>query len=229
MLKHLALIMDGNRRWAKKRSLMPWLGHKQGLETVKLLIKFCLEKNIEFVSLYTFSLENFKRSQEERDYLFDLIIDQTQKILPDLIENKIKIKFYGDKSYYPENIKPAINKLENSTKDFEKLKLNIIFCYGGQQEIVAASKSIAEDIKSGKIKTEEIDQNLFRNYLWTSDLPDPELIIRTGGLKRLSNFFPFQSAYSELYFIDKLWPEITKEDLNLALTDYKNVHRKFGA
>lgn len=229
MLKHLAIIMDGNRRWAKKQMLMPWLGHKQGIETVKLVIKFCLIHKIEFVSLYTFSLENFKRSQEERDFLFNMIINQAEEFLPELINNQIKIKFYGDKSYYPDNIKPVIEKLENSTQNFESLKLNILFCYGSKQEIVEATKNIAQDIKLGKILPENITPELFHTYLWTGKIPNPELIIRTGGPKRLSNFLLYQAAYSELYFTDKLWPEITEQDLSEALDSYNHIQRKFGA
>lgn len=229
MVQHLALIMDGNRRWAKRQSLMPWLGHQQGTETVQRVIEFCLDNNINNLSLYTFSLENFKRSTEEITYLFNIIIEQADKALPKLLEQGVCIKFIGDKKCFPESVWPTVEKLESQTAHFSNLKLNILFCYGARQEIVAATINIAQDVQAGKIELGDIDQALFEKYLWSNFTPEPDLIIRTGGIKRLSNFLLYQAAYSEIYFTDCLWPDLTKEDLKKALEDFKQRKRNFGA
>jgi tritrans,polycis-undecaprenyl-diphosphate synthase [geranylgeranyl-diphosphate specific] len=228
MIKHLALIMDGNRRWAKKQNLMPWLGHQQGTESVRMVIELCLERAIAIVSLYTFSLENFKRSPQEINYLFNIMVEQSNKVLPDLIKNGIKIRFIGDQQYFPKHLRQTINKLEHATKDLTQLHLNILFCYGGRQEIIAAVQRIAQDSKDGTLNPATITPELFQNYLWNGAAPDPDLIIRTGGIKRLSNFSLYQAAYSELYFIDCLWPDVTKQDLAQALEDFKHRQRNFG-
>ncbi len=228
-MKHIAVIMDGNRRWAKKNSLMPWKGHKQGIETVKAFIKFCLDKKIQHASLYTFSLENFKRSPQEIGYLFNLIVKSSEDFLPQFIESGIRIRFCGDKSHFPDSVKPTIQKLENQTKNLDKLLLNIIFCYGGKQEIVSAVKNIALAVKDGIIDPDTIDELMLEKHLWSAGIPDPDMIIRTGGQIRLSNFLLFKSAYSELFFTKKLWPELVKEDFENALEDFYFRKRNIGA
>lgn len=221
--------MDGNRRWAKQRGLMPWLGHQAGTDVIKPIIEFCLENKIEFLSLYNLSIENLKRSPEEIDFLLNIMINESQKVLPDLCKYEVKVRFIGDPSLFPEKVKPVINKIETETNRFNKLHLNLLFCYGGRQEIMAGIKKIAQDIQQGIINPDQITESLFDNYLWTAAIPDPELIIRTGAQQRLSNFLLIKSAYSELYFTDTLWPDFKKDELIKALEDFKNRQRRYGA
>lgn len=227
MLKHLALIMDGNRRWAKENNLFPWQGHYHGIKAVEHSIEFCIEKGIKFLSLYTFSLENFKRNITEKNYLFDLIIKFGEIFLPKLLKYKVKIKFIGDKSLFPESIVDTILYLEEQTKEFEKLTVNMLFCYGGRQEIVDAINKIVKETNKNLIKP-AIKLEDINSYLWCGKMPDPDLIIRTGGQKRLSNFLLFQAAYSELYFTDTYWPSFNKEHLELAIQEYNHRKRNYG-
>lgn len=226
-IKHLAVIMDGNRRWAKKQHLESMMGHKEGAQTVKTLIKFCLTRGIKIVSVYAFSLENFKRDPEEVHGTFSIIVDQAEKALPELIKQGVQVRFIGDTQIAPENVRKTIVLLETETAQCDKLLLNVLLCYGGRQEILNAIGKIVDDVKQGKLiktPTEEI----FKSYLWTSNLPDPDLIIRTGGVKRLSNFLTYQTSYSELYFTDRLWPDLTMQDLDQALDEYCLRTRNFG-
>ncbi len=226
-IKHLAIIMDGNRRWAQRRKLMSTLGHKKGADTVKTLIKFCLSRNIEIVSIYAFSLENFKRSPEEVAGIFSIIVDQAESTLPDLIKQRIKVRFIGETSQAPKKVQTAIKKIEKDTQQGDKLLLNVLLCYGGRQDILRAIKNIVKDVKEGKLE-EAPSEEVFKQYLWTSDLPDPDLIIRTGGARRLSNFLTYKTTYSELYFTDRLWPELTYQDFDQALQEYCLRNRNFG-
>ncbi len=226
-VKHLAIIMDGNRRWAHQRKLMSTIGHKKGADTVKTLIKFCLSRSIEIVSVYAFSLENFKRSPEEVQAIFSIIVDQAESTLPDLIKQGIKVRFIGETTCAPEKVQQAIKHIEKDTQHGEKLLLNVLLCYGGRQEILSAIKNIVQDVKEGKLD-EAPSEEIFKQYLWTSDLPDPDLIIRTGGARRLSNFLTYQTSYSELYFTDRLWPELTYQDFDQALQEYCLRNRNFG-
>ncbi len=229
MVHHLAIIMDGNRRWAKKRSLMPWKGHEEGITAVKRAVEFCLEQNIKTLSLFTFSQENFqKRSAQEQHFLFDIIIQQSEKMIDDLVKNEICLNFIGDRAQFPRHVNPAITKLEQATAHAKKLNLNMLFCYGSQQEIVAATKQLIHDISTGS-SFEFLDESLFRKYLWTGSSPDPDIILRTGGVKRLSNFLLFQSAYSELFFLDCLWPDLTKNDLANVVQEFESRKRNFGS
>ncbi len=225
-LKHLAIIMDGNRRWAEKRNLVKQMGHRRGAETVRRVVHYCLEHNIEIVSVYAFSLENFQRSPEEISAIFSIMIEEAQKALPDLIKNGVQVRFIGDTTKFPETIRDTIARVERETAEGSKLLLNVLFCYGGRQEILSAVKAIVKDVKDGKIN--DIDEETFKKYLWTNRLPDPDLIIRTGGVKRLSNFLTYQTTYSELYFTDRLWPELTAKDLDDALKEYTQRKRNFG-
>ncbi len=227
-IKHLAIIMDGNRRWAQKRQMMSTMGHKQGAETVKTLIKFCLSKKIEIVSVYAFSLENYKRSPEEVQGIFNIIVDQAKTTLPELIEQGIRVRFIGDIQTAPKHVQKTIKRIEKESAHCSRLLLNVLFCYGGRQEILTAIQHIVDDVKSGKL-TEAPTEEVFKKYLWTSDLPDPDLIIRTGGQKRLSNFLTYQTSYSELYFMDRLWPDLTIEDLDHAVEEYCLRNKNFGS
>lgn len=227
-MKHLACIMDGNRRWAKKHGKPTLQGHQEGLETVKRVIRFCLDKHIEHLSLYTFSLENFKRSEAEKSYLFDLIATQAYRVVQEFQKKDIRLRFIGDRSLFPKNVRSVCEEIEKETADGKRLAVNVLFCYGGQQEIVHGVKRIIEKIKSGLLSEEDIDSALFKKHLWMNGTPEPELIIRTGGHKRLSNFLSFQSAYSELCFLDCLWPELTETELEKAVGSYIQCVRNFG-
>lgn len=226
-IKHLAIIMDGNRRWAQQRNLMAPMGHKQGAETVKTLIKFCLSRKIEIVSVYAFSLENYKRAPEEVQAIFNIIVDQAETSLPSFIEQGIRVRFVGDTKTAPQHVQEAIKRIEKETAHCTKLLLNVLFCYGGRQEILHAIKHIVKDVKEGKL-TQSLTEEVFKKYLWTDSLPDPDLIIRTGGVKRLSNFLTYQTSYSELYFTDRLWPDLTIQDLEHAVEEYSLRNRNFG-
>jgi len=227
-MQHLAIIPDGNRRWAKKNKLKSFLGHKTGLEAFRSAIKFCLKNEIKYLSFYTFSLENFKRPDEEISYLFNLLIDEFYKQLPDLVKQEIKIRFIGDKNYFPEKVVPYIEKIEEQTKNLGRLNLNLLFCYGAKGELVFAAKSLAQKVKNGELNIEDINEERLSNSLWTAGIPDPDLIIRTSGIFRLSNFLLYQAAYSEFIFLDCFWPEVTEDHLQKCLNNFKEIQRNFG-
>ncbi len=229
MIKHLAIVMDGNRRWATQRGMAKWLGHYHGAQAVEHAINFCLGQKIKFLSLYTFSLENLKRSEEEKNYIFSLITKEAQHRLPQFIQNNVRIKFIGDKTLFPEQILPTINEVEQATVDCDSLQVNFLFCYGGQQEIFWGIKSLLQKVQTGELKQEELTPQLFEECLWTYTIPEPEIIVRTGGKNRLSNFLLYKAAYSELFFLNEFWPEITKDHLQKILTDYQEIQRNFGA
>ncbi|MBD3231673.1 di-trans,poly-cis-decaprenylcistransferase [Candidatus Dependentiae bacterium] len=227
-MQHLAIIPDGNRRWAKNHKLQSFMGHKKGMEAFDIAIKFCIKNNIKYLSVYTFSLENFKRTEKEKSYLFELLINESKKKLPEFIKNEIRIKFIGNKNFFPKNVTPTINKLENETKTFKKLNLNLLFCYSSKNEIVNATKAISKKVKAGILDPEEINEEKIKSFLWTGNIPDPDLIIRTSSRLRLSNFLLYQSAYSEYMFLDCYWPEITTTNLQECLDKFNQIKRNFG-
>jgi undecaprenyl diphosphate synthase len=227
-MQHLAIIPDGNRRWALKNKLKSYFGHKTGQESVRSAMKVCLENNIQYLSIYTFSLENFKRSDEEKEYLFELLSKGLADELPHLLEHGIRISFVGDKSFFPSSLQQVIYELESKTKHLDKLRVNLLFCYGAQQEIVHAVKSLSEKVKRGELDPATIDEKVISRELWTAGTPDPDLIIRTGGALRLSNFLLFQAAYSEFMFIDCFWPEMTHAKLQACIDEFRSVKRNFG-
>lgn len=228
-LQHLAIIMDGNRRWAKEQGMAAWRGHQKGTDPVKTAVEFCVEYKIPYLSLYAFSLENLKRSQEELDHLFNIIEDGlTNQEFEKLINNGVKVNIIGDPALFPERLKKTFHDIKEKTKNGTALTLNIMFCYGGQQELTASMKQLGTLIEAGKLKADAITPELIQKNLWTQDSPNPDLIIRTGGFKRLSNFMPWQSAYSELLFLDKYWPDMTTQDLHDALKNFTKIKRNFG-
>lgn len=228
-MKHLACIMDGNRRWAKQHKLESLMGHRRGAESIQRVIDFCLNNGINYLSLYTFSIENFNRSKKECTYLFNLISTEAKNRLSDFIEHKIRVRFIGDRSLFPESVKPTINEVEVETKHFDTLQLNFLFCYGSRQEIIGGIKSLVKKIKEGLISEEDISEDVFSQQLWTADIPEPDLILRTGGVVRLSNFLLYQAAYSELCFLDCLWPDISEHHLQEALDHFNTSKRNFGS
>lgn len=228
MLQHLACIMDGNRRWAQNREWLPWYGHKEGIESIHRVIDFCLEKNIPLLSLFAFAIQNFKRPKTEIDFLFSMMRTHADQVMEILVQKKVKIVFVGDRTLFPDSLQEVCLQLEKKTASYKSLQVNILFCYGGQEEIVAGVRAIVADVAQGIIALDDISPTLLNAYLWTGNIPGPELIIRTGGQQRLSNFFLFQAAYSEFYFLDCLWPDITADHLMRALTYYNDCKRNFG-
>lgn len=229
MITHLACIMDGNRRWAQQQGWLPWRGHSEGIEVTKNVINFCLQKGIPYVSFYTYSIENFiNRSSQEIDYLLNLMKKQADSIIADFKQKEIKLCFIGDRSFYSKAIKELVERVEHETANGTKLQVSILFGYGGRQEIVDATKKIIAKVQSGELDQHEVTDELFTDYLWTSGMPDPDIIMRTGGYKRLSNFLLYQAAYSEFYFLDCLWPDLTKEDLDSVINNFNECKRNFG-
>lgn len=227
-IKHLGVIMDGNRRWARKQNLAVWLGHKHGVKPLEALIQFCKDSEIKHLTIYALSLENLNRSELEVKYLLDLFFKEINTALPKLIDNNIKVRFLGDLSNLPENIIESVTNAINLTQDNNSLLLDILFCYGGQQEIVDAAKRLCLDVKNNVLDINDINQNLFEKYLWSGDNPGPCLVIRTGGALRISNFLLYKIAYSEFYFLDKLWPELNYDDLVEANRMYELRNKNFG-
>jgi undecaprenyl diphosphate synthase len=229
-INHLAIIMDGNRRWAKKHALQPWIGHERGVKPVKEAITFCLEQKIPYLTLYAFSLENFNRPAQELSFLFNVLAQQiASQELQMIFDQGVKVIFSGDETKFPDTVRPVIAQVTEKTKNNTQLTLTILFCYGGQQELVAASKAIAQEIKNGSLKPQDITETTIHDHLWTAHLPTPDLIVRTGGEKRLSNFLTFHAGYSEIFFIDTYWPDITHQDLENMVKEFHQRNRRFGA
>jgi undecaprenyl diphosphate synthase len=228
MVKHLAFIMDGNRRWAKNNSLDSYLGHYHGAQAAQRAVEFCLKENIKYLSLYTFSLENLKRTEQEKAYIFNLLIQETESKLEEYIQKGIRVKFIGDRLLFPESVLPTCAKIEQQTAHLNNLQVNLLFCYGARQEILDCVKRIVQKIKSGEISEDQVTDDLFSKLLWTNGTPEPDLIIRSGGQQRLSNFLLYQSAYSEFYFLDCLWPDVQMHHFEQALNQFKNCKRNFG-
>ena len=220
MIAHLALIMDGNRRWAKKQGLLAWKGHRKGVENVEMAVRFCLEKEIKFLSLYTFSLENMNRSETEKQYLFQLIETMRGRV-QEFVDQNIKIKFAGDRTLMPDALRQLCDEIEATTALGIALQCNFLFFYGGRQEIVHAAQRL-------QLQGITITEQSLREHLWSGDIPDPELVIRTGGFQRLSNFLLFQAAYAELQFLDVLWPDLGKHDLEHLLENHLSTKKNMG-
>lgn len=228
-INHLAIIMDGNRRWAKERGLQPFEGHKQGITALEKTVKYCLASGIKNLSLYAFSLENFKRAKEENDELFAMFPDALNLWKENFDTSNVKIRFVGDRTLFPEKTVEAIAKIEAETQKNDGLLLNLMFCYGGQQEIVESVKKIAQEVKTGKLDSDKIDIKTISKNTWTGDISEPDLIIRTGKRNRLSNFMTLQSSYSEIVFSNLNWPEIGMSQLEEICQEFTKSQRTFGA
>jgi undecaprenyl diphosphate synthase len=223
---HIVLFPDGNRRWAKKRNLPSIRGHLEGFKNLKNLCNWCQKTGIKILTAFGFSTENWKRPKKEVDYLMKLFekILSNKKYIKELNDNEVKIKIIGQKEKLPKSLQKVILNVENFTKKNEKFQLNLAVSYGGRWDILQAVKKIIKR----KIPLSQISEELIGNYLSTSGLPEPDLIIRVGGEKRLSNFVLWQGAYSELYFSQKLWPDFTEKDFNKAISEYSSRQRRFG-
>ncbi len=230
MVKHLACIMDGNRRWAKKHDAMPWEGHKEGVKAVERVIDFCLEQNIPHLSLYTFSLENFNRPKDELHFLFSVLLQQLKdRVISQMVAKKVHVSFVGDRSLFPESARRVIDEIESACSPNGALHVQLLFCYGGRQEIMHGVRTAINKVQSGALAIDDLDADRFEQMLWSGSAPAPEIIIRTGGAQRLSNFLLFQAAYSELFFLDCYWPELSKQELHKVVDTYTNRQRNFGA
>ncbi len=229
--KHIGIIMDGNGRWAKKRNLPRYKGHIEGAKTFRKIGEFAADLGVKCLTFYAFSTENWKRPQEEVDAIMELFREYLYEADERSAENEekgITLRFIGDKSGIPEDIAALMNHIENISSDKSKVVLNIAVNYGGRHEIAGAVKKIAEKVKNGEIDVCDIDENTISKHLYTKNLPDPDLIIRPSGECRLSNFLTYQSAYSELWFSDVLWPDFTEDDLVSALREFERRNRRFG-
>ena len=223
-LKHIAFIMDGNRRWAKERGLPALEGHRQGYDTLKNVCQWCLDLGIEYITFFAFSTENWKRSREEVDYLMDLLLFAFTQDLKTFAEKNIKINILGDKEGLPKKEREAVLVAEEKTKNNTKAVLNIAINYGGRQEIINATKKIVEQ----KIPLDSISEEVFSQNLYTANQPDPDILVRTSGEFRLSGFLPWQTVYSELFFIKKFWPDFSKNDLEELIEEFNKRNRRFG-
>lgn len=225
--QHVAFIMDGNGRWAKKRMLPRKFGHAEGVKTFKTILRYCRRIGLKNVSFYAFSTENWKRSQDEVDALMNLF----RKYIVEAKENfceETRMFFIGDKSGVPDDIRKMMIDLEEDTKHFDKMNLMVAINYGGRDEIVHSARQLAMKVQSGELKPEDITESMMSDNLYTAGIPDVDLLIRPSGEFRISNFLLWQSAYAEFYFSDVLWPDYTPEDLNKALIAYSQRSRRFG-
>ncbi|AOR23271.1 isoprenyl transferase [Clostridium taeniosporum] len=225
---HIAIIMDGNGRWAKKRKLPRSIGHKAGVETIRKIVKESKRLGIKYLTLYAFSTENWKRPKEEVSALMQLLVVYLRREVAELHKNGVKINILGDMSKFPEECKAELNKAIEKTYNNTDINLNLALNYGGRDELVRAMQLIAEDLKDNKINKEDISEDLISNYIYTKGMPDPDLIIRPSGEQRLSNFLLWQCAYSEFWYSDIAWPDFKEEDLQKAVFDYQNRDRRFG-
>ena len=226
--QHVAIIMDGNGRWAESRGLMRFEGHTAGIGAVKTVIKCCLDSQISVLSLFAFSSENWLRPQKEVDFLMQLFLDILQKEIQELHKNQICLRFTGDRNALSPAIREQMHYAEELTAKNQALTLNLALNYGGRWEIVRAARRMAEDVKAGNLEIDLINEQSFEPYLATFGLPEPDLFIRTSGEARISNFFLWQLAYTELYFTSTLWPDFTKEEFEKALASFQQRERRYG-
>ena len=228
MPKHIGLIMDGNGRWAKAIGKGRSFGHRAGVEALRNIIKHCGDLGINYVTVYAFSTENFKRSNEEVSTLMSLLSEFLKKDIDRIIKSGVRINVIGDISLFSSQLQKEIELAMQRSKQCDKMVLNIALAYGSRNEITSAVKQIAKKINSGELKCEDINEDLISRHLYTSGQPDPDIIIRTSGEMRLSNFLLYQAAYSELYFSSVMWPDFTPDELDKALAEYDKRERRFG-
>ncbi|MBQ8886178.1 MAG: isoprenyl transferase [Candidatus Gastranaerophilales bacterium] len=226
--QHVAIIMDGNRRWAKKRLLPSAAGHKKGVEALRSTLKACAKFGIKYLTVYAFSTENWNRDKEEVEFLMSLLAKTIVNEVPEFIENDIKLTFIGDRKTLSKDIIEVLEFGEKETAHCKTLNLQIAFNYGARMEITNAFKALAEKVKNGKLELNEINEDLISQNLYTSNIPDPDLLIRTGGEQRISNYLLWQCAYSEIYITDIFWPEFDENALADAVLEFNSRQRRFG-
>ena len=224
---HVGVIMDGNGRWAKKRGLPRKFGHREGAKTFRTIARHAKALGVSYITFYAFSTENWKRPQEEVDAIMDLF-DKYLDEVEDFIDENIRVRFIGDRTMLKPSLQAKMAHVEEISKDFDSMTLVLAINYGGRDEITYAVKCIAEDVKAGKLQTEDIDEKLLQSRLYTEEIPDVDLIIRPSGEQRLSNFLIWQSAYAEYYFTNILWPDFSKKDLEKAVLTFSERNRRFG-
>ena len=226
--RHIAIIMDGNGRWAKKRGMPRTMGHKAGAEAFRRTANYCRTLGVEYLTVYAFSTENWKRSAEEVSGIMKLLARYLEEALQDMEKNHVRFKFFGDLS----RLDPALQKLcldaERRSSQYHEVQVNFCLNYGGRDEIVKAARAFAQDVAEGKRQSGELTEEVLASYLYSADVPDPELIIRPSGEMRTSNFLLWQSAYSEYVFMDVLWPDFQPEHLDAAIEEYHRRNRRFG-
>lgn len=227
---HVGIITDGNRRYAMHMGMDSNLGHVRGKEKLEEVLEWCMEIGTKVVTVYAFSTENFKRDNKEVEFLFKLISRSLLNLMSDdrVINNKIRVKVIGSIETVPLYLQESIKQVEDFTKDFDGYHLNIAVAYGGREEIIDGIRKIAQEYKDGRISISDINESNFRKYLYYGSLPDPDLILRTSGEERISNFLLWQGAYSELYFSDVFWPDLRKLDFLRAVRSYQTRKRRFG-
>ena len=226
--RHIAVIMDGNGRWAKQRGKQRLEGHQQGAAALREVLEGCLLTKVEYLTVYAFSIENWNRSQEEVQGLMELFVRSCHSEIDNLNTNNIRFRTIGNLEMLSEDCLRELKITEEKTKNNTALTLAVALSYGSQWEIAHAAKQIAKDVQAGQLQAEQVNEELFANYLTTNFMPDPDLLIRTSGEYRISDFLLWQIAYSELYFTDVLWPDFTKEKLYRAIADYQKRERRFG-
>lgn len=226
--KHIAIIMDGNGRWAKKKSLNRISGHVRGVDAVREVVTACRELGIKILTLYAFSIENWKRPKEEVNALMGLLKDYLLKERGEMIQNGIRLSAIGRLEDLPRDVQEILNETMRLTQDCDGMVLNLALSYGGRSEILHGIQRLLSDLRKKKIKPEEINQERFSQYLWTGGLSDPDLLIRTSGEFRISNFLLWQIAYTELYVTETLWPDFDRNELLKAIADYQSRERRFG-
>ncbi|MCD8255680.1 MAG: di-trans,poly-cis-decaprenylcistransferase [Oscillospiraceae bacterium] len=225
--QHIAIIMDGNGRWAKRRGLPRTAGHISGTKTFRTIAKYCQSIGIRYLTVYAFSTENWKRPQEEVDTIMRLLGEKLEELIASMVEDKVRVKFFGDVSVLSPRLRALIDRTaELSRSIVDGCQVNICVNYGGRAEIVRAAQRWAEVVKSGT--ENELDEAGFGTLLYSADIPDPDLLIRPGGEQRLSNFLPWQTAYTELYFTDVLWPDFDRSELHRAIAAYQQRNRRYG-
>lgn len=227
-LQHIAIIMDGNRRWAKEKHLPSAMGHQKGVQSLKTVLKACHSFGVKYLTVYAFSTENWNRSQEEVNFLMGLLANTIKNELKELDQNDVRIKFIGKISELNNELKTILSNAEEKTKDNKGVRLQIAFNYGSRAEITNVLKEIAKDISEGRLNAEDISEKTIQEKLYTKDIPDPDLLVRTGGEQRLSNYLLWQAAYSEIYVTDTYWPDFDKESLAQAIIEYSERTRRFG-
>lgn len=226
--KHIALIMDGNGRWAKKRFLPRTFGHEKGMERVKEILKAAREINVEYLTVYAFSSENWNRPENEVGFLMKLLSKYIERELEEIHQNNVKLKVLGELDRIPEAVRFKIQDALEKTKNNTGIVFNIALNYGSRQEIIRGIKKLVDEVKTNKLDIENLDEELFESYLYTENQPDPDLIIRTSGEQRISNFLLYQMAYSEFVFTDTLWPDFGKENFFECIYEYQKRDRRFG-